>query len=199
MSAGDAFDRLAAPIEASTLRLVTLTERHLGALDHAFRSDPELWEWTIDAEPRTQADTVAWLERAMHEHTMRTRSPFAIELPDGTLAGTTSYFDIRSYDGALEIGHTLVFKRHRRTQVNTAAKLALLTRAFETGFERVAFQTDARNARSRAAIERLGAAYEGTMRSSRRRHDGTLGDTVIYSIVASEWPQVRTRLQTSPA
>ena len=178
-----------------TVRLVPLSERHLGEMDHAFRSDDELWRWMLTAEPRRQLETVDWFERAFRARIARTEAPFGIEFLDGTLAGTTRFMDIRQSDGGVEIGTTLVFKRHRRTRVNTEAKLLLIGRAFDCGYVRVAFKTDTRNARSRAAIERLGAAYEGVLRSYQRRHDQTVRDTALYSIVVNEWSAVQDRLE----
>lgn len=189
-----AFERLAAPIASEALRLVPLSEVHLVACDRAFRSDDELWTWTLEAQPRSQTETTGWFERTFTAANARERCTFAIELPTGAIAGTTSFLDIRPADGGVEIGWTHVFASYRRTFVNTAAKLAMLTRAFETGFERVSLETDSRDARSRAAIERIGATYEGTLRSYQRRHDGTLRDTALYSIVAAEWPRVRAAL-----
>ena len=197
--AGDAtsaaLESLEAPLEGRAVRLVALSERHLGEMDHAFRSDDDLWTWMLTAKPRSQADTVDWFERAFRDRIARTATPFAIELADGTLAGTTRFMDIRPFDGGLEIGTTLVFKRHRRTSVNTEAKLLLLGRAFDAGFLRVALKTDTRNVRSRAAIERLGATFEGVLRSYQRRYDGTMRDTALYSIVVNEWSAVQQRLE----
>ncbi len=194
--ADHAFEELAGPLEGRTVRIVPLSERHLGEMDYAFRSDDDLWRWMLTAKPRTQLDTVAWFERAFRGRIARSSAPFAIELRDGELAGTTRYMDIRAFDGCLEIGTTLVFKAHRRTSVNTETKLLLLSRAFELGYVRVELKTDTRNERSRAAIERLGATFEGVLRSYQRRHDGTMRDTALYSILVSEWSAVRERLVT---
>ncbi len=191
----DAFEALAAPLEGRGIRLVPLSERYLGEMDHAFRLDDDLWTWTIAAKPRSQVDTVDWFERASRARIAREEAPFAIELLDGTLAGTTRFMDIRPFDGHVEIGTTLVFRKHRRTAVNTAAKLLLLERAFEAGFVRVTFKTDTRNARSRTAIERLGARFEGVLRSYQRRSDGTVRDTAVYSILVNEWSSVQARLE----
>jgi RimJ/RimL family protein N-acetyltransferase len=191
----DAFEALAAPLEGPSLRLVPLSERHLGEMDHAFRSDDDLWTWMLAAKPRFQSDTVAWFESAMRGRVARTLATFAIELIDGTLVGTTSFMDIRPFDGGVEIGSTLVFKNHRRTRVNTEAKFLLLARAFDAGFVRVALKTDSRNARSRAAIERIGARFEGVLRCYQRRQDGTVRDTALYSILVNEWNGVHDRLE----
>ena len=124
------------------------------------------------------------------------RITFAIRTTAGELAGITSYLDLRAHDGGVEIGNTMMFASHRRTVANTAAKRLLLGHAFECGLDRVALKTDARNLRSRAAIERIGARFEGILRNYQRRADGSLRDTAMFSITASEWPDVRRRLDT---
>ena len=185
---------LGGPLAGVAVRLEPLSERHLGELDHAFRSDADMWTWMLPAQPRTQADTVAWIEDATHAHLAGTRVPFAIVGADGGLLGTTSYLDVDAKNGVVEIGSTMMFAAARRTVANTETKRLLLGRAFDSGFARVTLKTDARNARSRAAIERIGATYEGLLRSYQRRHDGTMRDTAIYSIVISDWAGVRERL-----
>ncbi len=191
---------LDAPLSGKLIRLVPLSERHLGELDSAFRGDDDLWTWTLTAAPRTQAETVAWIERAKAARDAGARYAFAIEsIDDGTLAGVTNFLDVRRDDGVLEIGSTLIFSAYRGTRVNTELTLLLLARAFDCGFVRVTFKTDARNARSRAALERLGATPEGVLRSFQRRHDGTTRDTAMYSILVAEWPVVRAQLEAKLA
>ena len=102
---------------------------------------------------------------------------------------------MRRDEGVLEIGSTLIFSSFRGTRVNTELTLLLLARAFEMGFVRVTFKTDARNTRSRTALERLGATYEGVLRSFQRRHDRSSRDTAMYSILSDEWPQIRANLE----
>ncbi len=195
----DPFDALAAEMRSDEIALVPLSERHLAAFDIAFRGDDELWTWMLVAKPRDQHETVAWFDRASHERIARERCAFAIELPSGEIAGTTSFLDVRPFDGGVEIGWTMIFAPYRRTFVNTAVKVLMLERAFDADFVRVALKTDARNARSRAAIERIGATYEGTLRSLQRRYDGTVRDTALYSVVLDDWPRVRERLETMRA
>lgn len=191
---------LDAPLSGKLIRLVPLSERHLSELDSAFRGDDDLWTWTLTAAPRTQAETVAWIERAKAARDAGARYAFAIEsIDDGTLAGVTNFLDVRRDDGVLEIGSTLIFSAYRGTRVNTELTLLLLARAFDCGFVRVTFKTDARNARSRAALERLGATPEGVLRSFQRRHDGTTRDTAMYSILVAEWPDVRAQLEAKLA
>lgn len=115
----------------------------------------------------------------------------------GEFVGTTSFYEIDPALRALAIGHTWLARRHWRTGVNTESKLILLSRAFEElGAERVVWHTDARNLRSQAAIERLGATREGVLRHHRIRRDGSWRDTVQYSMLAAEWPGAKQRLLT---
>ncbi|MDN5558218.1 MAG: GNAT family N-acetyltransferase [Ruaniaceae bacterium] len=112
----------------------------------------------------------------------------------GALAGSTAFYDIAPH--RLEIGHTFYLREHWGTLVNPATKLLLLGHAFETlGVGRVAFRCDSRNERSARAIERLGAAYEGTLRHHRIDPVGNLADTAYFSILADEWPRVRDGLR----
>jgi RimJ/RimL family protein N-acetyltransferase/nitroimidazol reductase NimA-like FMN-containing flavoprotein (pyridoxamine 5'-phosphate oxidase superfamily) len=113
----------------------------------------------------------------------------------GEVAGTTSYVPADEADRSVHIGSTLLGRRWWRTGVNTEAKLLLMTRAFEElGAERVEWQTDIRNLRSQAAIERLGATREGVLRRHKRRADGTWRDTVLYGMTVDEWPVVKNTL-----
>ncbi|HEY5979338.1 MAG TPA: GNAT family protein [Microlunatus sp.] len=116
----------------------------------------------------------------------------------GELVGTTSYYEIDESLRTLAIGATWVARRHWRTFVNTASKLIMLERAFDgLGAERVVWHTDIRNVRSQAAITRLGAVREGVLRHHRIRRDGSWRDTVQFSMLSAEWPDVRRRLESS--
>ena len=113
----------------------------------------------------------------------------------GTVVGWTSYLDIAPHDARLEIGYTSYDPAVWGTVVNPECKLLLLTFAFETlGMGRVQLKTDVRNRRSQRAIAGLGATYEGTLRRYQRRRDGTVRDTVMFSVVAEDWPVVRAGL-----
>jgi len=122
--------------------------------------------------------------------------PFAQRLVGtGELVGTTSFYDIDRSRSSLAIGHTWLARRYWRTGLNTESKLLMLRHAFESlRAERVVWHTDIRNLRSQAAIARLGATREGVLRSHRRRPDGSLRDTVQYSMLSGEWPEARKRL-----
>ncbi len=116
---------------------------------------------------------------------------------DGVAVGSTSYLDIDAALGALEIGYTWYRRDLWATSTNPACKLLLLSHAFDDlGAGRVSLKTDALNARSRAAIGRLGASYDGTLRHHRLRPDGSVRDTAYFSILAAEWPGVRAGLQS---
>jgi RimJ/RimL family protein N-acetyltransferase len=117
-------------------------------------------------------------------------------LAAGAIVGTSSYLEVSATDARLEIGATAYTPAVWGTSVNPDAKLQLLTCAFETlGAGRVQLKTDVRNVRSQQAIARLGARYEGTLRRFQRREDGTVRDTVLFSIVAEDWPAVREKLR----
>ncbi len=123
------------------------------------------------------------------------RVAYALRLEDGIFVGTTSFYDIAPAVRAVAIGHTWVARPWWRTFVNTASKLAMLTRAFDAlGAERVVWHTDVRNVRSQEAIARLGAQHEGVLRHHRIRADGSWRDTVQLAMLASEWPVARARL-----
>jgi N-acetyltransferase len=126
--------------------------------------------------------------------TVRLRVPY-VGLPVGAVVGTSSYLDVSTYDARLEIGSTAYAPSVWSTKVNPDTKLALLACAFDgLGVGRVQLKTDVRNVRSQQAIARLGARYDGTLRRYQRRIDGSVRDTVLFSIVAEEWPEVRERL-----
>ena len=121
------------------------------------------------------------------------RWPWVVRQGDAVV-GTTSYLELSLADARVEIGHTIYAPAVWATQVNPACKLLLMTWAFDHGFGRVQLKTDIRNRRSQAAIAKLGAAYEGVLRRYQRRADGTVRDTVMFSVTAEEWPEVRERL-----
>jgi RimJ/RimL family protein N-acetyltransferase len=124
------------------------------------------------------------------------RIPYAQRLADsGEFVGTTSFYEINEPMQSIAVGHTWIGRRFWRTGVNTESKLIMLSRAFEAlGAERVVWHTDTRNERSQAAIARLGATREGVLRHHRIRPDGSWRDTVSYSMLRAEWPDVKHRL-----
>ena len=155
--------------------------------------DPDLWRWTL-SRVRTPADLAACIEAALVAQTAGTALPFAI-VAGGRVAGTTRLANADLPGHRVEIGWTFVGRPWQRSAVNTEAKRLLLGHAFDAlGTRRVELRTDARNAVSRAAIVRLGATEDGTLRRHMTRADGTSRDTVVFSIVAAEWPDVAARL-----
>jgi len=140
-----------------------------------------------------------WIDAALHAAQNEREEPFAIvDRASGKAIGSTRYLDVRCEERALEIGWTWLAGPFQRTSANTESKYLLLRQAFEErDVLRVAFFTDAQNGRSRAALVRLGATYEGTLRSHRARAaNGFSRDSAAYSIIAPEWPALRTRLES---
>jgi len=166
-------------------------DRHLPDL-LAAAADPDVWTWLPWRRP-TDADELA----ALLEGERAIAYPFAqLDATSGRAVGITTYRDVDERNRTLEVGGTWIGRPWWRTAINTEAKLLFLGHAFETlGANRVAIKTDIRNERSQAAIERLGAVREGVVRHQYIRPDGTLRDTVLYSVVPEEWPAVRAHLR----
>jgi RimJ/RimL family protein N-acetyltransferase len=183
-------------LEGAHVRLEPLRPDHVADLAEAGR-DPEVWRWMPVAAPageeRMRAVVTGLLERAA----AGVQFPFAqIDVATGRAVGATSYLDLALDDGRIEIGWTWLGRPWWRTAINTEAKLLLLGHAFETlALNRVALKTDIRNERSQAAIERIGGVREGVLRAHMIRPDGTLRDTVYFSILSTEWAGVRRRLR----
>jgi RimJ/RimL family protein N-acetyltransferase len=165
--------------------------RHFGDLLAAAQDDL-VWAWLPCPRPQTEDELAAMIEgeRAIS-------LPFAqIDAATGRAIGVTTYRDIDARHRTLEVGGTWLGRPWWRTPINTESKLLFLGHAFETlGANRVALKTDIRNERSQAAIARLGAVREGVLRRQYIRRDGSLRDTVIFSIVPDEWPAVKAKLQ----
>ncbi len=173
------------------IRLVPLAIEHEAGLKAA-AADGELWKLRVTSVPEPQ-DTRGYIETALATHD---RLPFAvIDEATGAVLGSTSYHDIVASLKRLEIGYTWYAARCQRTHVNTTCKLLMLTHAFETlGSNMVGWRTDNFNFASQAAIERLGARRDGVIRGHALRRDGTIRDTVMYSLAAGEWPEVKAQL-----
>lgn len=158
--------------------------------------DPELWRW-IPTAVRTREEMAAYIETALQEQERGVSLPFALmERVTGQAIGSTRYGNIDRTHHRVEIGWTWVGRDRQRTAVNTDAKYLLLRHAFETlGCMRVELKTDSLNARSRAAILRIGAQEEGIFRNHMITASGRIRNSVYYSIVDSEWPGVKARLE----
>ena len=153
--------------------------------------DDEVFRWMSAPVPRTLADAEALVRDALAS---AGRVAYAVVV-DGRVQGSTSYLDVDPRLGGLEIGWTWYARLLWGTRVNPQCKRLLLGHAFDDlGAERVTLKTDALNTRSRAAIGRLGARYDGTLRHQRRRPDGTVRDASYFSVLAAEWPAVRAGL-----
>lgn len=181
-------------LEGEGVRLEPLCASHLTALI-ACGNDPALWEYTYGVNPfANDADARRWLREAIEAPDA---AAFAIlDKRSGAFAGCTRYLDISKEHRKLEIGWTFLSRRFWRSHVNTETKFLLLRHAFEQwNALRVQFKAEAINRRSRQAILRIGATYEGTLRKFRVRPcDGTVRDVSFYSVTDEEWPMVKERL-----
>ncbi|WP_412061494.1 GNAT family N-acetyltransferase [Rubrivirga sp. IMCC45206] len=181
-------------LEGAHVRLEPLTRDHLDALAEV-ALDPDLWAWTASTV-RSRADLEAYVDTALAMQADGTALPFAtIDVASGRVVGSTRFGNYVAAHRRVEIGWTFVAAPWQRTAVNTEAKLLMLRHAFDTlGLTRVEWKTDALNTRSRAAILRLGAVEEGTLRHHMVVAGGRLRDTVYFSVTAAEWPAVEARL-----
>lgn len=182
------------------VRLEPLSEHHAEGL-LAVSKDPAIWRHLIIAQPRSIDDMRAYIAAARAPSFEGPQMPFAImRSHDGQPAGSTRLMAMLPAHRTLEIGWTWLAPPFQRTAFNSECKLLLLGHAFETlNAQRVQLKTDIRNTQSQRAIERLGARREGVLRAFRVRPDGSPRDTVMYSIVAEEWPEVRDRLRQALA
>lgn len=170
------------------------------ALDHevglrAAAADGELWKLRITSVPEPE-QTRAYIDAALAAREAGHRFAFAVrDQASGTVFGSSSYHDILPAIKRVEIGYTWYAARCQRTHVNTTCKLLMLTHAFETlGCHVVGWRTDNFNHASQRAIERLGARKDGVIRGHALRRDGTIRDTVMYSLRSGEWPEVKAQL-----
>ena len=189
------------------VRLEPLAHRHVDGLVAAAAADPGLYRWS--PVPQGRVEATRYVDTALAWKDAGSAVPFAtVRLADDVVIGSTRFWNLerwswpeshpshgRSAPDACEIGYTWLARSAIRTAANTEAKLLMLTHAFEVWQAlRVCFHTDARNQRSRAALERIGGQFEGILRAHRMAADYTPRDSVRYSIVASEWPAAKHRL-----
>lgn len=182
-------------LEGYGARLEPLTYEHEEGLAQA-AADGRLWELWFTSVPGP-GETRAYIESALAGQRDGHMLPWAVrELATGTVVGTTRYHDIVPAIDRVEIGYTWYAGRWQRSHVNTSCKLLLLRHAFETlGCKVVGLRTDNFNFKSQRAIEALGAKKDGALRHHAARRDGTVRDSVMYSILASEWRDVRRHLE----
>ncbi len=181
-------------LERAPVRLVPLALEHEAGLARA-AADGELWNLRITSVPEP-AQTRAYIETALAGRAEGHRLAFAVlDAQSGEVIGSSSYHDIVPAVERLEIGWTWYAASRQRSAVNTTAKLLLMQHAFETlGAQLVGWRTDNFNFASQRAIERLGARRDGVLRHHALRRDGTVRDTVMYSLAAGEWPEVKAQL-----
>lgn len=186
-------------LQDANVRLEPLEERHLPAL-YALSDDPDFWRWRF-REPvaaRPAGAWEAWLAQARLGRELGHELPFVVRMPSADAApivGTTRFMTFEPAHRRVEIGATFYAAAARGTKCNPACKRLLLAHAFEAlGCVRVELKCDARNARSRAAIAKLGAVEEGVLRQHMTLADGFARDSVYFSVLDREWPTVRDRL-----
>ncbi len=179
------------PLENAFVRLAPLAPTHRDALIAA-GEDASIFKHYSNAA-LAEGGVGAFVDFQLAEAAQGKALPYVVEF-DGAIVGQTCFLNPRPSDGGVEIGSTWYAPRAQGGVVNPAAKMLMLGHAFSCGAERVELKTDALNARSRAAILKLGAAFEGIHRHHMRRPDGTWRDTAWYSILRDEWPTVQARL-----
>jgi N-acetyltransferase len=178
-------------LEGRGIRLVPLTPDDLPELFEAI-GRPEVFAGGYGGGPAGYRDTVeGFVEFGRRYYGWETGNVYGVRMPDGRLVGTSTLGDFDLPREAAHIGWTAYAPEVWGTAVNPEAKLLLLTEAFDHGFGRVKLQADAVNARSRAAIVKLGATFEGVIRREAQRADGTWRDAAVHSILIDEWPAVR--------
>ena len=178
-------------LESRNVRLLPLSIEHQAGV-RAAASDGQLWKLRVTSVPEPE-DALAYIQTAL-----QTDSRFAFAVTDATsgeVLGSTSYHDILPAVKRVEIGYTWLAARCQRTHVNSTCKLLLMTHAFEVlGCNVIGWRTDNFNFASQQAIERLGAQKDGVIRGHALRGDGTIRDTVMYSMRAGEWPEAKAQL-----
>ena len=181
-------------LSARGITLVPLDASHEAGL-RAAAADGALWNIRVTSVPEPE-QTLKYIEDALQMRADGNRFAFAVtDTASGEVLGTTSYHDIIPAVKRVEIGYTWYAKRVQRSHVNTTCKLLMLQHAFDTlACKVVGWRTDNFNFASQAAIERLGAQKDGVIRGHALRRDGTIRDTVMYSLRAGEWPEVKAQL-----
>lgn len=181
-------------LENDFVTLEPLGHAHLAGLEQA-AADGELWNLKVTHIP-APGGMAGYIDKALAMQATGTALPFAVrDRRDGAIVGSTRYYDFNADVPRVLIGYTWYAASRQRSHVNSACKLLLIDHAFTAlGCAAVGWETDILNTRSQRAIERLGAQRDGVLRQHKRRHDGTIRDSVEYSIIASEWPGLRPRL-----
>ena len=183
-------------METARILLRPLQEKDAQSLHNNVGVDPEIFQWLTFAGPKSLKDYESLTARLVKESETELRKSFAVILKDSSeVIGHTSFMDYQVRNRSIEIGTTFYAKKYWRSFVNSECKLLLLSDAFEMQkLHRVTLKTDGKNERSKSAIARIGAIYEGALRENMQRPDGSWRDTAYYSILESEWPAVKERL-----
>ena len=183
-------------LQTPLVRLEPMAADHAIGLEAAAR-DGELWNLRVTSVP-APGETASYIAAALKGQDEGHMLPFVVrDVASGKIIGSTRYHDIVPAVERLEIGYTWYGKSWQRSPVNTSCKLLLLTHAFELlGARLVGWRTDNFNFASQRAIERLGARKDGVLRHHALRRDGTVRDTVMYSMAAGEWPESKSQLQS---
>ena len=195
-----AFDPKPVLLEGRQVRLEPLERRHLPGL-LAVAGDPATFQYFVTPPLGQEGEMAKWMETILKGQAAGTDVGWAtVRVSDGKVVGATTYLDIRRVNRGLEIGNTWIAPEAQRTAVNTEAKYLQLRHAFEVlGAWRVQLKTDERNARSRAAITRLGCTFEGILRRYQLRADGFVRNTAMFSLLDSEWPAAKAALEAKLA
>ena len=190
------FDPKPILLEGRHVRLEPLERRHLLGLVAAAQ-DPEIFQFFLTPPLGAETEMGKWLDDRLTNMAAGAEVAWAtVRASDHRVVGGTTFLDIRRANRGLEIGNTWLAKEAWRTTVNTEAKLLQFAYAFERlGAVRVQLKTDERNARSRAAIARLGCTFEGVLRKYQARYDGYVRNTAIFSLTAEEWPAAKAQLE----
>jgi RimJ/RimL family protein N-acetyltransferase len=175
------------------VRLEPFEERHRAGLTDAAHKDLSIFAHM--PFPIAEVGYGAWFDWLRVEQDAGRWIPHAVIAPDGCIVGQSCFLTIRPEHSGVEIGGTWYAREAQGTAINPAAKLLLLTHAFDCGAERVEFKTDARNAQSRAALTKLGASFEGIFRRQMRLLNGTMRDNAFFSVIREEWPELRARIE----
>ncbi|KAF0245409.1 MAG: N-acetyltransferase [Planctomycetota bacterium] len=183
-------------LRGTYVRLEPLGERHVEGLFAAARA-PKIWRLLVARRIESVDDAREYVRRMRELFDLKQALGFATVIAStGEVAGSTCFLDIQQYPRGIEIGGTWLSPVHQRTGVNTEAKFLMLRHAFEAlKANRVCLKTDARNLQSRKAIERIGARQEGVLRKHVVAADGVLRDSVYFSVIAEEWPEVKVRFE----
>jgi RimJ/RimL family protein N-acetyltransferase len=183
-------------MESNRVQLRPLLQKDAQSLYSNVGADPEIFRWMTFAGPTSLEEYEKLTARLIKESETDYRKSFAVVLKESNqVIGHTSFMDYQVRNRSIEIGTTFYGKKYWRSFVNTECKLLLLTNAFEIqNLHRVTLKTDGKNERSKSAIARIGATYEGALRENMQRPDGSWRDTAYFSILESEWPAVKDRL-----